>query len=145
MTPFRLFPVLYVTSGLFAYIVAVGILYAELEGWTYIHGVYYAVISGTTVGYGDLTPERDITKLVSLGVLPFAVCFVGTKLGEIGESIFSGGSRGDLQKLLEVGAESVSLFFSSRFLASSCICFRRFKPYPYSFALLHSSPLCRAL
>ena len=110
MAPFRLFPVLYVTTALFGYVAAVGILYAELEGWTYVHGVYYAVISGTTVGYGDVTPVRDVTKLVSLGVLPFAVCFVGTKLGEIGEAIFSGGATDDLQKLMEVGK---SALFSS--------------------------------
>ena len=54
------------------------------------------------IGYGDVTPETDIAKLISLGMLPFAVIFVGGKLGEVGELIFSGGTGDELQRLMEV-------------------------------------------
>ncbi|EWM20297.1 EF-Hand 1, calcium-binding site [Nannochloropsis gaditana] len=48
-----------------------------LEGWTEIDIVYYAVISSTTIGYGDLHPDNEATYLVASIYIPFAVVAVG--------------------------------------------------------------------
>lgn len=37
-----------------------------MEGWNWLDAIYFAVVSLTTVGYGDLTPTRPITKVFTI-------------------------------------------------------------------------------
>ncbi len=37
-----------------------------VEGWKYIDAFYYTGVTLTTVGYGDFTPTKDISKIVSV-------------------------------------------------------------------------------
>lgn len=46
------------------------LLLAELENWTFIQAVYFAVISGSTVGFGDFEPENYETKIFIIIYLP---------------------------------------------------------------------------
>lgn len=41
----------------------------HIEKWAWIDSLYFSVISLTTVGYGDITPETDIGKLFTIGYL----------------------------------------------------------------------------
>ena len=41
------------------------VLFHTLEPWTWIEAFYFSVVSITTVGYGDLMPSNDITRLVT--------------------------------------------------------------------------------
>ena len=44
--------------------VAVGTLfYMFAEGWSWVDSLYFAVTTLTTVGYGDLSPTTDVSKL----------------------------------------------------------------------------------
>jgi Ion channel. len=42
------------------------IFYHSMEGWGWIDSLYFCVISLTTVGYGDLTPKRPISKIFTM-------------------------------------------------------------------------------
>lgn len=46
------------------------ILFHMLEDWTYIQAFYFSVATISTVGYGDLTPTHDLSRLcVALYIL----------------------------------------------------------------------------
>ncbi len=37
-----------------------------VEGWRFIDAFYYTGVTLTTVGYGDFTPTKDISKIVTV-------------------------------------------------------------------------------
>uniref|UniRef100_A0A183BWP4 Ion_trans_2 domain-containing protein n=1 Tax=Globodera pallida TaxID=36090 RepID=A0A183BWP4_GLOPA len=64
-------PVLLVFAILLLYIAAGGVLFAIMESWTYMDAFYYCFVSLTTIGFGDLVPDRHeyiVLMLIYLGV-----------------------------------------------------------------------------
>lgn len=64
-------PVLSILLGL---IVALGVAVGVLEGWSVLESIYFAFVSGLTIGYGDLAPKtvpaRALAVLIGIcGVL----------------------------------------------------------------------------
>jgi hypothetical protein len=53
-----------------------GIVVGLLEGWGVFEGVYFAFITGLTIGYGDLVPTRPLTRTLAV-----AIGFLGIILG----------------------------------------------------------------
>jgi voltage-gated potassium channel len=50
--------------------------YAATEGWSVVDALYFSVVTLTTIGFGDVVPTRDVTKvftvaysLLGIGVL----------------------------------------------------------------------------
>lgn len=58
-------PVLSVLAG---FMVALGIAVAHAEGWKLFDGVYFAFVTGLTVGYGDLVPTRLISRIAAIAI-----------------------------------------------------------------------------
>jgi voltage-gated potassium channel len=50
------------------------IFYWHFEDWSIIQALYFAVVTLTTVGYGDLTPTNDGTRI-------FTIIYILTGLG----------------------------------------------------------------
>ncbi len=40
--------------------------YQLLEGWTWIDSLYFSVTTLTTIGYGDLHPTNDVSKIFTI-------------------------------------------------------------------------------
>jgi len=40
-----------------------------VEGWSWIDSFYFTVITLTTVGYGDLAPERALSKMFTVIII----------------------------------------------------------------------------
>jgi len=40
--------------------------YHNIEGWKWLDALYFSVITLTTVGYGDLSPQTDIGKIFTM-------------------------------------------------------------------------------
>ncbi len=57
-----------ILSGLLLMQAAVGIFIAWLEGWYLTEGVYFAYITGLTIGYGDLAPVHRLSRLLAVGI-----------------------------------------------------------------------------
>ncbi len=54
---------------LFTTIIIIGIgstVYHYLEGWSWVDCIYFSVITLTTIGYGDFSPQTDAGKLFTI-------------------------------------------------------------------------------
>lgn len=60
------------------------IAYYHFEGWSWLDSLYFSVITLTTIGYGDFSPQTTMGKLFTLG---YIVIGVGLILGFI-NSVF---------------------------------------------------------
>ena len=56
-------PILSVLLGL---IIALGLVVGLLEGWSIHESIYFAFVSGLTIGYGDLAPKSLLTRVLAI-------------------------------------------------------------------------------
>jgi hypothetical protein len=56
-------PILSVLLGL---IIALGLVIGLLEGWSVHESIYFAFVSGLTIGYGDLAPKSLLTRALAI-------------------------------------------------------------------------------
>ena len=58
-------PILSLLIGL---MVLMGVTIALLEGWSLFEGVYFAFVTGLTIGYGDFVPHRVMSRVLAIGI-----------------------------------------------------------------------------
>ncbi len=61
------------------------IFYARVEGWSVVDALYFCVATLTTVGYGDLHPTRDISKLFTVAYLITGIGLLAALIDVIGK------------------------------------------------------------
>jgi len=59
-------------------------LFHRMEGWSIAKSFYFTVTTLTTVGYGDVIPTKDSTRVVTAIFILIGVGVVATALGSIG-------------------------------------------------------------
>jgi hypothetical protein len=59
------------------------------------------VLSGTTVGYGDVSPHTPRGRWATVLWLPLSVVWVGGQLSRVGSCVFGDENGGKLEKLLQ--------------------------------------------
>ena len=57
-----------ILSGLLVFKAAMGALVGTLEGWSLWQGIYFAYVTGLTIGYGDLAPRQPLTQLLAIAI-----------------------------------------------------------------------------
>jgi ion channel len=67
-----------ILSGLLALIVVLGLIIGLIEHWSVGESIYFAFVSGLTIGYGDLAPKAPFPRVLAIligvcGVLVTAV------------------------------------------------------------------------
>ena len=55
-----------VLSGLLVAIVALGLVIGLIEGWSVQESLYFAFVSGLTIGYGDFAPKTLVTRVLAI-------------------------------------------------------------------------------
>jgi hypothetical protein len=55
-----------VLSGLLAAIATLGVVIGRIEGWSFHASIYFAFVSGLTIGYGDLAPSTFVTRTLAI-------------------------------------------------------------------------------
>ena len=64
-------------GGISLLIILGGILLAELEDLSLGAGLYFAFVTGTTVGYGDLVPTSGASRLVAILIAILGILYTG--------------------------------------------------------------------
>jgi hypothetical protein len=72
-----------VFSALLGAMIGLGLLVSYLEGWRLLDGVYFAFVTGLTVGYGDLTPTLPASRIAAIAI-GFAGILFSALLAAIG-------------------------------------------------------------
>ena len=57
----------------------------HVEGWSWLDSIYFSTATLTTVGYGDLVPHHDATKIFLIPYMLFGIATVLYSLGVISE------------------------------------------------------------
>jgi hypothetical protein len=63
--------------GFILIIIALGLVIGKREGWTRLDAVYFASITATTVGFGDLYPKAKLSKYLSIVIALLGLIFTG--------------------------------------------------------------------
>ena len=81
----RVWDVLAETYYIFVPFVSLAMYIGKSEAWSPIQSIYYAMITATTVGYGDCSPSSPKMRLVSLALafIPLAVISLGEVLTRV--------------------------------------------------------------
>ena len=62
-------------------LLAVGtVVYRLLEDWSWVDSMYFSVVAVTTVGFGDLTPSTDASKLFTILYILSGITIITTFL-----------------------------------------------------------------
>jgi voltage-gated potassium channel len=58
-------------------IVLLGLLVGQLESWNRLDAIYWAFVTATTVGYGDIRPLARLPKILSVLIALVGMIFTG--------------------------------------------------------------------
>ena len=55
-----------VLSGLLVVMIALAVVIGLEEGWSIRESIYFAFVTGLTIGYGDLAPKLFFTRMLAI-------------------------------------------------------------------------------
>ena len=57
-----------ILSAVILTMVGLGLLIGLIEGWRVGDSLYFTFVTGLTIGYGDLTPHRGLSRLLAVAI-----------------------------------------------------------------------------
>ena len=57
-----------ILSGLLLLMTILGATIGFLERWKFTEGIYFAFVSGLTIGYGDFVPKRPVSRTLAIAI-----------------------------------------------------------------------------
>lgn len=70
-----------ILGSLLAVIIANGLVIGRLEGLSIGNSLYFAMITATTVGYGDIRPSRPVSKVLAIANAFLGLLLTGVFVG----------------------------------------------------------------
>jgi hypothetical protein len=68
-------------AGAATLLVATGtVAYRLLEDWSWVDSLYFSVVAVTTVGFGDITPSNDASKLFTVAYILVGISLIAAYL-----------------------------------------------------------------
>jgi voltage-gated potassium channel len=58
-------------------IITLGVIVGFIESWSRFDSIYWAFITATTVGYGDIRPLKPLSRILSVLIALIGVTFTG--------------------------------------------------------------------
>lgn len=66
------------------FVLGVGtVVYHYVENWPWIDALYFCVVTLTTIGYGDFTPQTTIGKLFTIGYIFVGIAIILTFINTV--------------------------------------------------------------
>ena len=81
--------VIVAVSALFTWVATGTVLFHHLEPWSWVQSFYFSVATITTVGYGDLYPTTDLSRIFVSVYIISGVSIAITSLTVIGSSFLA--------------------------------------------------------
>ena len=72
-----------------AFIVSCTTFISIKEGWNFVDGLFYTIVTACTIGYGDLAPTLESTRAVAVLFVPFSVACLGALLARIATAVIN--------------------------------------------------------
>ena len=66
-----------ILSGILVWQLVLGLLVTWLERWSLGDGLYFAFVTGLTIGYGDLVPRQPLSRCLAILIGLFGVVLTG--------------------------------------------------------------------
>lgn len=80
-------PLYYALGAFVAYLGIGGLFYTEVCGYTWLDSFYFAVVTFTTVGYGDVLPDTTASKMFTCVFAFVGVSLIGAAMGIIAAQV----------------------------------------------------------
>lgn len=81
------------------------VVYHILEDWTWVDSFYFSAVAVTTVGFGDLTPTSDASKLFTVFYIFSGITIVTVWLNS--RFKYRATKRAETQAALDAGAPTL--------------------------------------
>jgi hypothetical protein len=80
-----------VLSLLISAIIGLGLVISYVEAWKPLEGVYFAFVTGLTVGYGDFVPKHPISRVIAVSIsftgILFTAIFAAVSVRALEEAV----------------------------------------------------------
>ena len=70
----------YITASALGLVAVATVVYWLVEDWSWVDSVYFSVVAVTTVGFGDLSPSTDASKLFTVFYILAGISLITTYL-----------------------------------------------------------------
>ena len=59
------------------------LIFSRIEGWTYIDGIYFSLITAFTIGFGDFSPTKVSTQILNFPFAVLSIALLAVMIGQI--------------------------------------------------------------
>ena len=66
-----------ILSALLLIIMTLGLVIGLIEGWSVLDSIYFAFVSGLTIGYGDFAPKTGLTRVLAIAIGACGILLTG--------------------------------------------------------------------